>query len=101
MARLETSSCDDKKRIALFVSPQAVDGANCPLRTAIGGLLARGAVGVVAVDELHRVPLDGVLFMLLRLCRIEIFLFCTEANARECRYLSILGRVEDHYTKCA
>ena len=48
MARLETSSCDDKKRIALFVSPQAVDGANCPLRTAIGGLLARGTVGVVA-----------------------------------------------------
>jgi hypothetical protein len=52
LARLETSSCDDKKRIALFVSPQAVDGANCPLRTAIGGLLARGAVGVVAVDEM-------------------------------------------------
>ena len=48
MARLETSSCDDKKRIALFVSPQAVDGANCPLRTAIGGLLAIGAVGDVA-----------------------------------------------------
>ena len=52
LARLGTSSSDDKKRIALFVSPQAVDGANCPLRTAIGGLLARGAVGVVAVDEM-------------------------------------------------
>ena len=52
MARLETSSCDDKKRIAFFVSPQAVDGANFPLRTAKGGLLARGAVGVVAVDEM-------------------------------------------------
>ena len=62
LARLDASSRDDKKRIALFVSPQAVDGANCPLRTAIVGLLARDAVGVVAVDELHRVPLDGIMF---------------------------------------
>ena len=61
LERLEATS-DRSGCLALFVSPQFLDGKENSLRTTIKGLFERGAISTVAIDEMHRVSLDAAWF---------------------------------------
>ena len=62
VAELEEITSVDDTHVMLYISPQSLEGKDNILEKCLEGLFKKDLITVLAVDEMHRVPLDAPAF---------------------------------------